>query len=105
MTPKDNDKAGTIALQSSVGPFNFKFSGCAEFAMGEKERAKVIGTMTFSFDTIDISVFDGLLKWQGTREPKQKTYSFFLIDDQNIGIACARSSGTGGKTLLHKNSN
>ena len=84
--------AGTIALKSFVGPLEFTFSGAASFRQEADQR---IFEMNFAFDSSEVALFG--LKWRGTREPKGKTYSFFLLEDE---LAAVRSSSTGGTTLM-----
>ena len=99
---KTIEAAGSASLQSFVGPFSFKFSGQANFER-ERQDATVVGVMKFGFDTVQVTAFNGAFSWRRQITPKPKTYSFFFIDDDQLGIACARSSGTGGKNLMHKN--
>lgn len=56
--------------------------------------------MNFAFEASEIKVFG--YKKVGTREPKPKTYSFFLLQDD---LAAVNSSATGGKTLMYRGNN
>jgi hypothetical protein len=51
--------------------------------------------MNFAFNASEVSIFGK--SWKGQREPKNKTYSFFLAETQ---LAAVNSSATGGKTLM-----
>ena len=80
-----------------MGPFEFTFSGKANFE-ASPEQGKY--DMNFAFDSSEISVFGN--KKKNTREPKPKTYSFFLLQDD---LAAVNSSATGGKTLMYRGNN
>ena len=85
---------GTIDLKSYVGPLEFTFSGTASFtSLPEKN----IYDMNFAFNASEIAIFGK--SWKSKREPKQKTYSFFLAEGE---LAAVNSSATGGKTLMYK---
>jgi len=77
-------------LTSFLGPFRFTFSGEARFSseIGSHE-------MIFSFNTSEIRVFG--YKFEGKREAKEKTYSYFLCEN---GLAAVNSTATGGRTLM-----
>ena len=85
----------TIGLVSLVGPLKFTFSGKCRFHTSEKTF-----DMIFAFDRSKIEAFGRLLvdKQRGG-ERKEKTYSFFYVQDD---LAAANSSGTGGKVLMHR---
>jgi len=83
---------GTIKLQSYLGPATFTFTGAATFT---SSPANNVYDMIFSFNACEIAVFGK--SWKSQREPKQKTYSFFLAEQQ---LAAVNSRATGGKTLM-----
>ena len=53
--------------------------------------------MNFAFNASEVAIFGK--SWKGQREPKAKTYSFFLAEDE---LAAVNSSATGGKTLMYR---
>ncbi|KAL4518212.1 hypothetical protein Ndes2437A_g04508 [Nannochloris sp. 'desiccata'] len=82
----------TIELRSFLGPATFTFSGTASFISSPENN---VYDMNFSFNASEIAIFGK--SWKGQREPKQKTYSFFLAEDE---LAAVNSRATGGKTLM-----
>lgn len=82
----------TIVLRSYLGPATFTFSGAASFISSPENN---VYDMNFAFDGIEIAIFGKA--WKSQREPKQKTYSFFLAEPQ---LAAVNSRATGGKTLM-----
>jgi hypothetical protein len=86
--------AGTIALKSYVGPLSFTFSGTAAFTSSPDKN---VYDMNFAFNASEVAIFGK--SWKGQREPKAKTYSFFLAEDE---LAAVNSSATGGKTLMYR---
>lgn len=81
-------KLETVALKSYVGPFIFSFSGTCSFQANE---------MLFAFDNFSMTAF-GFHKGFSL-PPKQKKYSFFLLDGD---VAAVESGATGGNTLMYR---
>ncbi|KAG2453345.1 hypothetical protein HYH02_001569 [Chlamydomonas schloesseri] len=83
--------AKTVALESSIGPFEFFIRGVMNAWKPES------GELDFQFNKVDINLF-GEKKWEVTPKTKPKTYTFFYVADD---LALARSSA-GGVALLIK---
>lgn len=77
-----------------MGPLSFRFTGLCTFRSSATDGTFA---MDFSFNSTKVAAFG----WESVKErqPKPKTYSFFLIDQEG-GVAAVTSSATGGKTLM-----
>jgi hypothetical protein len=89
-----DSKLKTIELISYVGPIKTSFKGNCRFETDNNSSNK----MVFGFSKITVSGF-GRTLLEKERETKEKTYDFFLLNDD---IAAANSSGTGGKVLMSR---
>jgi hypothetical protein len=87
-----DSKLKAIELISYVGPIKTSFRGNCRFETDNNSSNK----MVFGFSNITVSGF-GRTLLEKEREAKEKTYDFFLLNDD---IAAANSSGTGGKVLM-----
>ncbi|KXZ51354.1 hypothetical protein GPECTOR_13g842 [Gonium pectorale] len=81
----------TVALESSIGPFEFFIRGTMSAWRPES------GELDFQFTKVDI-VFNGNKVYEVIPKTKPKTYTFFHVGPDT---ACARSSA-GGVALLVK---
>ncbi|GLC41469.1 hypothetical protein PLESTB_001008400 [Pleodorina starrii] len=86
-----DDSSKTLALESSIGPFEFFIRGVMSSWRPES------GELDFQFNKVDIH-FNGSKVWEVTPKTKPKTYTFFHV---GTDLACARSSA-GGVALLTK---
>ncbi|EFJ48173.1 hypothetical protein VOLCADRAFT_104865 [Volvox carteri f. nagariensis] len=86
-----DETAKTLALESSLGPFDFFIRGKMNSWRPET------GELDFQFNKVDI-LFSGNKVWEVTPKTKPKTYTFFYVASD---LACARSSA-GGVALLVK---
>ena len=79
---------------SFIGPVKTAFRGRARFKSDESAFR-----MIFAFERIEVEAFGRTLLRKERAEAKEKTYTFFLIQED---MAAANSSGTGGKALLYR---
>lgn len=86
--------AGTVSLDSVVGPLDNSFKGRCSF---ESDAATGSFKMHFGFSASEAKWFG---RWETKSEltEKRKTYTFFLLTDD---VAAANSSG-GPKTLMYR---
>ncbi|GLI66571.1 hypothetical protein VaNZ11_010465 [Volvox africanus] len=84
-----DESTKTLALESSIGPFEFFIRGVMSSWRPE------VGELDFQFNKVDI-YFAGNKIWEVNPKTKPKTYTFFHAGPD---LACARSSA-GGVALL-----